>query len=743
MTRPSPTTLCIDPGSLITGYSLWADRTPLEAGRFKARAKAAPLARIRETAVELLTLIQSASTIEIIVIEVPTPFVSAFGSARDSHRNVCGAGSPERPPPPEHGGTPMPSTAEQPAILMIDVECLIPTPDNPRRIRVNDPAVRELAENIRSVGVIQPVVARPIPAGTLPGTHWPEWSVTHYARGRDCYDLRAGHRRLLASMQAGLKTIPTIVRELDDKAAMEITVAENMQREDLSPVEEAAGVQHMLDVGWDMQAIADRIGKTPAWVARRARLHQLSETWRGSIDQGEDAAHWPATLLERVARLEPASQDALYAIYQRHRRYSDPGTAYVPSLAELDGMIQAQVLRSLNGAPWKLDDDTLLPAVGSCTACQKRSACQPLLFDDPEEIGPKKRKQQKTPDRCLDDACYQRKADAHIARLIAEFKASQAAPVAVADGGYTDKQIKAMSHGLPVVREWDLVSARNGQTGALPVIHVNGPRRGHVTWHKPRYADSKVAKHAAKAGKSVRAEVPVTPLKERRKMLQRRRMAHVLDAVRDVVHKIAKGKRDVPNHLTWKHAATLALAFGTSHRAGFGDDLKPWKGVAREPEWTVSNTLALVRAVLPVLHSRMMYHNGQEAEARYNEARQTAVLLRLDLQALEAAAVAAIPEPKAWAGLKTDGKPKAAAKRTKKQAAKPTATVATTPAKARPKASTPAAKKRTSHKRTKTKAGTCRVCGCTDEHACPGGCYWVEPDLCSACAEADSVAADE
>lgn len=152
-------------------------------------------------------------------------------------------GTPVEPippiPRPEPGDTPLMKAAKAgitvgspdpaclrdvaaPCLRMVPVEDVVPTPDNPRkRIDTKAPDFLELVESVKALGILQPLVARPHPtqAGKL--------------------DLRAGHRRHEAARAAGLAEVPVMVREMSDRVAMEVTVLENLQRVDLTPMEEA------------------------------------------------------------------------------------------------------------------------------------------------------------------------------------------------------------------------------------------------------------------------------------------------------------------------------------------------------------------------------------------------------------------------------------------------------------------------------------------------------------------------
>ena len=138
---------------------------------------------------------------------------------------------------------------------------------------------------------------------------------------------------------------------MDDKTAMEVTVTENLQREDLHPLEESWGIQKLLDAGWEAQTIADRLGKTPAWIARRARLRDLSDAWQKAItDPKKHVSVWPATLLERIARLPAETQDAILDADDLH---SLDYRRTVPTTAALDRYIATEWLHTLDGVPWE------------------------------------------------------------------------------------------------------------------------------------------------------------------------------------------------------------------------------------------------------------------------------------------------------------------------------------------------------------------------------------------------------
>ncbi|MEP0846041.1 MAG: ParB/RepB/Spo0J family partition protein [Phycisphaerae bacterium] len=549
-------------------------------------------------------------------------------------------------------------------ITHLALDRLIPTADNPRVIR-EDAAFAELVQSVRSQGVLQPLIARPVNDALAEALTRPEAA----ARG-PLYDLRAGHRRLLAAKAAGLATVPVIVREMDDRTAMEVTIAENLQRENLQPLEEANGIRRMLELGWTPEAIGERFGKTPAWVAKRSRLNDLSPAWKKALsDDREHVSTWPAALLDQVARLPAASQDQLLERLSGGR-FSEfprlPGQkGAIPTSAELNRFLAAQILRTLRGAPWKLDDFALLPAAGACANCPKRSSAQPLLFDDLDDGAKRGRTDKLGHDRCLDSACYQAKLDAHVRRRIDALKAEHKRVLPVVedgDGGLDYRERQALKKRFPDLAEsygWQ-PTPKPGEQGAVCGVIIHGPAAGTERWvwnNGQQPAPQKGPGHGKRE-----ASKP-TPLAERRKALSARRAAHVITAIRERLDKLERGTAALPKALTAPaRAIALAAIFGTSEKQDSGHNR-----AAAASDWNRLDAgrdcgpAELVRCVLPVLHTRLNYFNGEAALQRIADARRIAALIEMDYAGLEREAAEAIPTPKGWASLRPDGTPKAAA----------------------------------------------------------------------------------
>lgn len=137
----------------------------------------------------------------------------------------------------------------------LNIYDLLPNRFQPR-LKFNEAAIKELATSIKEHGVIQPIVVRKI---------------------GDKYEIIAGERRYKASMMAGKKTIPAIVANLDDAESAEIALIENVQRQDLTPIEEAISYRKILDMGYTQAKLADKLGNKQSTIANKLRLLNLEE----------------------------------------------------------------------------------------------------------------------------------------------------------------------------------------------------------------------------------------------------------------------------------------------------------------------------------------------------------------------------------------------------------------------------------------------------------------------------------
>ena len=153
-------------------------------------------------------------------------------------------------------------------VRIVQVDRIEPNPEQPR-LAFNQETLDELAASIREHGVLQPILVRPI--------------------GPNTYQLIAGERRWRASKQAGLATIPALIEEIDDDTALEISIIENLQREDISPLDEAAMYDRMVtEHGYSIRKLAEKLGKDKGYVENRLRLADAPEEVRELVSLRKD-----------------------------------------------------------------------------------------------------------------------------------------------------------------------------------------------------------------------------------------------------------------------------------------------------------------------------------------------------------------------------------------------------------------------------------------------------------------------
>jgi ParB family chromosome partitioning protein len=144
--------------------------------------------------------------------------------------------------------------ADDPGFFLCPVEKIRPNPDQPRKTMSRD-ALETLAESIREKGVLQPLVVREVD---------------------DCYEIVAGERRWRAARQAGVNTVPVVIKDISPDEVLELALIENIQREDLNPIEEAMAYQRLIEeMGLTQAEAAAKVGRDRSTVANFLRLLQL------------------------------------------------------------------------------------------------------------------------------------------------------------------------------------------------------------------------------------------------------------------------------------------------------------------------------------------------------------------------------------------------------------------------------------------------------------------------------------
>ena len=273
------------------------------------------------------------------------------------------------------------TAAAAPPFMLCPINAIVPSPTNPRKT-FNEAALKELTASVKDHGVVQPILVRVIKDGK--------------------YELVAGERRWRASKAAGLSEIPATVRELSDGQVLEIQVIENLQRDDLHPLEEAEGYETLMKSAPDgkrftVDEIAARVNKSRAYVYAKLKLLALCPEARKAALEGK-ISESIALLVARIPGAELQKQ-ALKEITS----WGD-GMSY----RQAADYVQRRYMLRLEDAVFDRGDAELLKAAGACTTCPKRTGNQKELFGDV-----------KSADVCTDPGCFEKKTEAHGVRVIA------------------------------------------------------------------------------------------------------------------------------------------------------------------------------------------------------------------------------------------------------------------------------------------------------------------------------------
>lgn len=288
-----------------------------------------------------------------------------------------------------------------------------------RRKRFDPAKTQELAASMQAHGVIEPIVVRPIDG--------------------ERYEIVAGERRYLAAQAAGLDNIPATIRKLDDQQVLEVQLIENLQRDNLQPLEEAQGFRELMQMhGLSADALAERLGKSRSQVYARLKLLELCPDVQDALQAGTiDASK--ALLLARL----PAGKVQVAGL-KRITRPSWDGK--LPSYRDSFELLTEGFMQDLTEAPFALDDASF--EAGACVSCPHYSGNDPELQAQAIE-----RDQDGRAHVCTHTACYEVKFTAY---WTAERQRLEADGAVVHD----EKQSSKIRYGAPGAPRYATASER-------------------------------------------------------------------------------------------------------------------------------------------------------------------------------------------------------------------------------------------------------------------------------------------
>jgi ParB family chromosome partitioning protein len=173
----------------------------------------------------------------------------------------------------------------------IDIDLIQPNPDQPRT-RFSEEGLEELAQSIRANGIVQPIVVRRVGAG---------------------FQIVAGERRWRAAQRAELRRVPVTIKEVSDEKLLELALIENIQRQELNPVEEALAYKKLIEnIGLTQEMVAERVGRSRTSITTSLRLLKLPASIQKYLEEGRiSAGHGRALLMSEDASVQKAVADAI------------------------------------------------------------------------------------------------------------------------------------------------------------------------------------------------------------------------------------------------------------------------------------------------------------------------------------------------------------------------------------------------------------------------------------------------
>lgn len=584
---------------------------------------------------------------------------------------------------------------------LIPLAAIRPSRSNPRKA-FDETALAELTESVRAKGVLQPILVRPLLSPVASSKRQQKIAEGLGIAGDPRYELVCGERRLRAGHAAGLKVIPAVVRELTDLEALQVQVIENEQRTDLSPLEKAAGYQALVDAGLAVEALAVKVGKSPATIYGLLKLLALPPKARDALEAGT----LPTSTAQLIARVpnEGLRQKVAGQVLSGQRYAYGAHQGEPLSYRDAQGLIRDKFMVELKQAPFMLKDVALLPEAGACTTCPKRTGNDRVNYPDGRA------------DVCTDPECYRAKVAAYSERLVKVAKEEGKKVLSKEEGkklfpygnrlqggsGNTWVDLKEQPYQDSKHRSWkQLVGA---QLDAETVIAFDANGQPHRLVPKDRAWEIAKKEHGLKSGgydsranDSYRREQAKRQQEDKiKKEALRRCMGQVADKAEAIA---SRAVGYTPELVELLRLLLLGVV---------------------DYQWDDASRQVIKRRNLPrPAHA----HSGgnRDSVAALVPTLDGPQLVGLLAEMIAARRGVGYYQDKGdqgfWAHFKVNQK--AAEKEVRAELA----------GGKKAKAKKPAA------------AGTCRVCGCTEDDCrqcvekTGRTCYWVEPGLCSACVE--------
>lgn len=494
-------------------------------------------------------------------------------------------------------------------IMTIALASLRPHPLNPAE-RTTERATLELRTSMDCHGQITPLLVRPIPATKAVEGHW---------------QIIAGHRRFAAAVALNMTKLTCSVREMSDEQAEELLLIENLQREEITPLDEAAALARLIEHALQdphpkrspLEAVGLTIGKSATYIAARLQLLQLIAPFQKLLKSGE----LPLGHAFALARIPELAQSEMF----KEKRHLDHHG--VISLAKLRDYIAREIMLDLDRAPFDKSDIALDPKAGSCMTCEKNTQTNKSLFGDLGKGA-----------RCTDERCFASKVRLHIEKTATKLAEKHKVDVMLISDRYQHEKPKAGQ----IMTSNHVFVVRARSEGAIIGLYVDGEKIGKHDWislTQPKPADD------ARVPKNVAADREAQKESERAKKkkiaaMRAQRGAQVMALIEKVKKSAATGGALmqamaislVPEiHNDDAKAALRMLGLEASKPFNERDDLL---------KLTKTNSARAVEAMIAMLCARDLAVHPYNMDGKAERIIRFAEALKVDIRSIKAPAPA-------------------------------------------------------------------------------------------------------
>lgn len=339
------------------------------------------------------------------------------------------------------------STTDATPVLTIDLAAISVSTTNGifrRPKELTREALSELAASIGQHGVIQPVLLRPDKS----------------REGQ--YILICGERRYRASLLAGVSTIPAYIKDVRDEIALILQITENIQRQDVHPLNEAKGFQGMMqaDPHLTTAELALRFGKSETYIIQRLKLIDLVREAKKDFYEGR--MHLGHAII--LCRLLPSDQKEIIARYAGRGGYG--------TVSDLQSYVEHNVINTLSAAPFDKNDATLYKKAGACLSCPKRSGASPLLFAEIKEK-----------DQCFDRGCFFLKCELFLVNRVRKAIETEPELVFLSEGYHEPSEKVAQmlaDQKINVLKQYNDFNTYESAGRKVKSLWISGSKAGHL-----------------------------------------------------------------------------------------------------------------------------------------------------------------------------------------------------------------------------------------------------------------------